>query len=65
MQGAVAGAETARGGSGFVDEGVSAVDPLLKLLQEMEAAAGPAKAADNPRRRGQRSQRRYLVQWEQ
>lgn len=65
MQGAVAGVETARGGSGFVDEGVSAVDPLLKLLQEMEVVAGPAKAADNPRRRGQRSQRRYLVQWEQ
>lgn len=48
-----------------MDEGVSAVDPLLKLLQEMEVVAGPAKAADNPRRRGQRSQRRYLVQWEQ
>lgn len=65
MQEAVAGAETARGGSGFVEEGVSAVDPLMKMLQEMEAAAGPAKAADNPRRRGQHSQRRYLVQWEQ
>lgn len=52
MQGAVAGAETAREGSSFVDEGVSAVDPLLKLLQEMEVVVGPAKAADNPRRRG-------------
>lgn len=48
-----------------MEEGVSAVDPLMKMLQEMEAAAGPAKAAGNPRRRGQRSQRRYLVQWEQ
>lgn len=65
MQEAVAGAETGRGGSGFVEEGVSAVDPLKKMLQEMKAAAGPAKAADNPRRRGLRSQRRYLVQWEQ
>lgn len=64
MQEAVAGAETAKGGSGFVEEGVSAVDPLT-MLQETEAAAGPAKAADNPQQRGQRSQRRYLVQWEQ
>lgn len=65
MQEAEAGAETVTGGSGFVEEGVLAVDPPMKMLQEMEAAAGPAKAADNPRRRGQRSQRRYLVQWEQ
>lgn len=48
-----------------MEEAVSAVNPLMKILQEMEAAAEPAKAADNPRRRGQRSQRRYLVQWEQ
>lgn len=61
----MAGAETARGGSGFVEEGVSAVDPPPPpMLQETEAAAGPARAADNPRRRGQRSHRRYLVQWE-
>lgn len=48
-----------------MEEGVSTVDPLKKMLQEMQAAAGPTTAADNPRRRGQCSQRRYLVQWEQ
>lgn len=48
-----------------MEEGVSAAGPPMRMLQEMEAAAGPAGAAGNPRRRGQRSQRRYLVQWEQ
>lgn len=57
MQEAVPAAEPARGGSGFVE--AEAVGPMPKMLQEL--AAGAATEAENPRKMGRCSRRRYLL----
>lgn len=50
-------AEPARGGSGFVE--AEAVVPTRKMLQE--AAAGAARAAENPRKMWHYSRCQYLL----
>lgn len=57
MQEAVAAAEPAKGGSGFVE--AEAVVPTYKMLQEV--AAGATTEAENPRKMWHYSQRRYLL----